>query len=453
MSALSWLTSGKKSADNSLIGESNATDQVQTMLDEILPKRAALLESKAPIDVRTLMELYTVEELCETAEDYYRNVEDTSGLLAKPYICMSETPELLGVFSQLLLGIKPVGGMDILDFGAGPGWASHALTSLGAKMIVSDVSMSGLKIAADRFKRIPVPSPHVPPKFLHFNGRTFDLPNESVDRIICIDAFHHIPNPVEVLGEMSRVLRQGGVAAFAEPGPKHSWSPGAQYEMRHHQVVENDVVIEDIWAMAKQVGFSDIRLAVFCTSPFHVSMNEFNEFLAGGKSSSQYLNTSQHYMQNSRRLFFLSKGAEGIADSRSTEGLQASIKIKESGGPKVRLGDTRSITAKVTNTGKVRWLPPSHGLGSVWLGAHLHEKGSSSTKTGFFTTPLPTEEAKGLMPGKSVEFTFELTVPDKTGDFDYEFDLVSQQVAWFHSVGSPTTRMSLSVCGANHGCH
>lgn len=37
------------------------------------------------------MELYTVEELCETAEDYYRNVEDTSGLLAKPYICMSET--------------------------------------------------------------------------------------------------------------------------------------------------------------------------------------------------------------------------------------------------------------------------------------------------------------------------------------------------------------------------
>jgi hypothetical protein len=101
--------------------------------------------------------------------------------------------------------------------------------------------------------------------------------------------------------------------------------------MRHHQVVENDVVIEDIWAMAKQVGFSDIRLAVFSTSPFHVSMNEFNEFLAGGKSSSQYLHTSQHYMQNSRRLFFLSKGAEGIADSRSTEGLQASIKIKESG--------------------------------------------------------------------------------------------------------------------------
>ena len=127
MSALSWLTSGKKSADTSLTGKSNATDQVQTMLDEILPKRAALLESKAPIDVRTLMELYTVEELCETAEDYYRNVEDTSGLLAKPYICMSETPELLGVFSQLLLGIKPVGGMDILDFGAGPGRGAPAV--------------------------------------------------------------------------------------------------------------------------------------------------------------------------------------------------------------------------------------------------------------------------------------------------------------------------------------
>jgi len=442
MSAVSWLMGGKVGSSRASAIGAAGTAETSLTATQMVEKRARLLESKSPIDVRTLMELYSVEELCETAEDYYRNVEDTSGLLAKPFVCLSETPELLGVFSQMLLGIKPVGGMDILDFGAGPGWASHALTSLGAKMIVSDVSLSGLKIAADRFKRSPVPGPHVPPKFLHFNGRVFDLPNDSVDRIICIDAFHHIPNPAEVLGEMARILRQGGVAAFAEPGPKHSWSPGAQYEMRHHQVVENDVVIENIWDMASPAGFSDIQLAVFCTSPFHLSLKEFNEFLAGGKCCSQYLQTSQHYMQNSRRLFFLSKGAVGIADSRSTEGLNASIKIKKVGEKPARPGNSISVAAIVTNTGKVRWLPPSQGLGSVWLGAHLHEKGSSVTKSGFFTIPLPTDETNGLMPGKSVEFSFELEGPDLAGDFVYEIDLVSQQVAWFHSVGSPTTSLN-----------
>jgi hypothetical protein len=124
MSVLEWIRKGMSAS---------AGHQELVSPEQMLEKRSQLLESDKPIDVRRLMELYTVEELCETAEEYYRNIEDTSGLLTKPYVCLSETPELLAIFSQLLLGIKPVGGMDILDFGSGPGWAAHALTSLGAK--------------------------------------------------------------------------------------------------------------------------------------------------------------------------------------------------------------------------------------------------------------------------------------------------------------------------------
>ena len=442
MSALGWLKSNRKSIGKSSQETLNLSAKLSR--EEIVSRRTSLLQSRDPIDVRTLMELYTVEELCDTAEDYYRNVSDTSGVLAKPYVCMAETPELLAIFSQLLLGIKPVAGMDILDFGAGPGWASHALTSLGANMIVSDVSESGLKIAADRFMQSPVFGTHVAPKFLHFNGRTFDLPDESVDRIICIDAFHHIPNPAEVLAEMARILRTSGVAAFAEPGPKHSWSPGAQYEMRHHQVVENDVVIENIWKMAKQGGFGDIRLAIFCTSPLHVSLDEFSEFLDGGKSCSQYLQTSQHYMQNSRRLFFLRKGAARPVDSRSGEGLKASITLS-SQDLRLELGTKFKLAITVRNTGTAFWLPPSQGLGSVWLGIHLHNFNENSTQTGFFTHPLPIDETEGLMPGKSVTFEIELQAMETPGKYSLEFDLVSQQVAWFHSCGSKTVQRKLEV--------
>ena len=64
-----------------------------------------------------------------------------------------------------------------------------------------------------------------------------------MERIICLDAFHHVPNPAEVLSELGRVLQQGGVAGFAEPGPEYSKTPQSQFEMRTHGVVENDIDI------------------------------------------------------------------------------------------------------------------------------------------------------------------------------------------------------------------
>jgi len=409
-------------------------------------KRKELIESPNPISVQELMELYTVEELCETAEDYYKNNDDLSGLLRKPYIAISETSELLSIFSQIINGIKPIGGMDILDFGAGPGWASHALSSLGAKMIISDVSASALKIVEERYSKNPIPGSFVKPKFLHFNGRKLNLATESIDRIICIDAFHHIPNPEEIISEMFRVLKNGGIAAFAEPGPIHSWSPGAQFEMRKHQVVENDIIIEDIWAMAKKTGFSDIKLALFNTCPFHVGLDEFNDFLKNGATTQQYLQSSQHYMQNSRRLFFLYKGTgQEIKDSRSSEGLKALIELHSGNALTLKTNEKLIIKFKITNIGSQKWLPASQSFGSVWLGVDLQENETSLTKTGYFTFPLPIEETAGLLPNKTVEFECEIPTLGKPGKYIYQFDLVSQQVAWFKNVGSATKNMEVNI--------
>ncbi len=409
--------------------------------------RSKMLNSGTPIDVRELMQLYSVDELNQTAEDYYANAADWSGLLTKPFNCLAETPELLICFGHLLHGLKPVGGMDILEFGAGPGWASHALTQLGGKVIVSDVSATALKMTAARFERYPIATPHTPPRYSHFDGHRFDLPDQSVDRIVCIDALHHVPNLPEVLNEMGRVLRDGGVAAFAEPGPRHSWSAGAQYEMQHHQVVENDIVIEDIWRLAQDAGFRDLRLAVFGTQPFHVSIDGFNEFLSGGRTANQATTAMQHYMEHSRRLFFLSKGEARPHDSRSGQDLNASIQVTPSQKLHVAVGSKIKLTIQVKNTGKAYWLPASQGLGSVWLGMHLHgqENGQPNTKTGYFTQPLPIEATNGLMPGASVKFDIELDAMPTAGEYAMEFDLVAQQTTWFSACGSPMIKLAVVV--------
>ena len=39
---------------------------------------------------------------------------------------------------------------------------------------------------------------------LPFDGHRLELDDESVDRVACNDAFHHVPNPGEVLAEFAR---------------------------------------------------------------------------------------------------------------------------------------------------------------------------------------------------------------------------------------------------------
>ena len=94
------------------------------------------------------------------------------------------------------------------------------------------------------------------PKFLVFDGHTIDLPDGSVDWILCFDAFHHVPNPAEVIAEFARVLRPGGMAGFSEPGPHHSQTEQSQAEMRNFKVLENDLVVEDLERYALAAGFT-----------------------------------------------------------------------------------------------------------------------------------------------------------------------------------------------------
>ena len=50
-----------------------------------------------------------------------------------------------------------------------------------------------------------------------------------------------------------------------------------------------------------------------------------------------------------------------------------------------------------------------------------------------------------LAPGEAVELGFVCNAPAKPGRYTLEFDVVQENVRWFESVGSPTTRISVQV--------
>lgn len=403
-------------------------------------------QSENLINVRELINELSVEELCGTAEEFFARLENWDYQLAKPFAAINETPELLVCFGQIVHGLNLLADMTILDFGVGSCWTSRFLSQLGLEVIACDASASALKIGEELYRRLPLIGDKPAPKFLHFDGHRFDLPDASVDRISCWDAFHHVPNGAEVLAEMARVLKPGGLAGFSEPGPNHSRTPQAQYEMRTNRVIENDINIKEIWATAQSAGFTDIKLAIFNPISFLISANEFEDYLKGGTPNTLYADETRNQMQH-RRVFFLYKGGQvAPADSRQREGLMSELEVELTSNRVAATASHFLLKVKATNTGSNVWLPASARTGAVNFGVHLFdEKGALLNLDYFIHHNLTADGARLIQPGETVEFETAVPAPVETGQYILECDLVSQAVCWFQHNGAATVRFNVEV--------
>jgi SAM-dependent methyltransferase len=414
------------------------------LLEAISPPASESPAAGGPfIDVREFKKTMTVEELCRTSEQYFAVLDNWNSLLAKPLSDIQDAPNLLNNFAQVLVGLRLVPGMSVLDFGAGSCWASHWLTQLGMEAIALDVSRTALKIGQALYARQPVFGTRPAPRFLPFDGHRIELADASVDRILCFDTFHHILNPAEVLREMSRVLKPGGIAGFSEPGPHHSLSPQSQYEMRNFKVLEGDIHVREIWADARHAGFARMSLAVFSAQPTFLGLASFEDYLDGGPANQQFADATRSDMKN-RRLFFLQNGGEPPPlDSRSRAGLHATLQIDLSSST-AKPGAPLAARAVVTNSGRAIWLPRSAKAGAVLLGCHLLDASGKMLKTDFFRAPLTPGDGRPLAPGESVMLDLRLP-PLEKGDYILEFDLVSESISWFAINGSEVVRRNLRV--------
>src|SRR5262245_235521 len=341
------------------------------------------------IDPKDVIRTTSVEQLCETAEEYYRRIDDPTPLMVKPFAFLHETPEMLQNLGYLLAGLELGKTMTDLDFGAGTCWLSRFLAQANCQPICCDTSRTALEIGRRLFAELPLLGTAVfRPRFLLFDGHRLDLPDESVDRIVCFDAFHHIPNTAEVLGELGRVLRPGGIAGFSEPGRRHSQSPQSQYEMSNHRVLENDIVLSEIFAEAERAGFTDLRVAVL--SDLRLPLAEYRSIHEAADKEpvkSDVFNNVHNTMFN-RCIFFLHKGPFQ-RDSRSHIGLAHAIDTD----PKAHVfapDEPLKMAFRLRNTGETVWLHENCEIfGVVRLGSHLYDESGRLIDVDFSRHGLP----------------------------------------------------------------
>jgi 2-polyprenyl-3-methyl-5-hydroxy-6-metoxy-1,4-benzoquinol methylase len=382
-----------------------------------------------------------LEAFNRAAETYFTSLADWEHHLAKPFSQMEETPTLLMSVAVLMQALRLTPGMTVLEFGAGSGWLSRFLTQMGCRVVLLDVSPTALRIARELYARQPVLGSQPSPEFLEFDGRRIGLPDASVDRVICFDAFHHAPNPREIIREFGRVLVEGGIAGFAEPGPRHAEAPRSQFESQTYGVVELDVDVHDVWRTAKACGFRDLKMSVFHGPPHQVSLEEYEELVAGGPAQDAWLASTRKFLRHVRSFCLIKEGAER-ADSRAPAGLACDIRA--SLVTPIVAGRPIEIDAVVTNSGVSTWLASNAPRGGVALGAHLYDEASGALVTFDFHVEPLTDPPREIPPGETVRR--RMTLPSiAPGRYRLELDCVASHVTWFAQAGSKPATLLLEV--------
>jgi SAM-dependent methyltransferase len=362
-------------------------------------------------------------------------------LLEKPLASLREAPAMLYRLGLALEALDLGVGHTVLDFGAGSCWLSLVLNRLRCRTISVDVSPAALAIGQELFRRDPWARPDLEPRFLPYDGRRLALEAESVDRVVCFDSFHHVPNQREVLGELFRVLRHGGRVVMAEPGEGHSHADASAFDASQYGVLENELVLADLLELARATGFSDVQVKPYPDVPVLTLSGEAHLRLLAGDHSLFPMHLAVANLRQFHVLVFLKGRSQ--RDSRNPGLLRARITTPEGMRLEGRAGTLATLRARVENTGDTTWLSGESREtgGYVSLGGHLFDAEGQPLRIGYFTARLP----RDIAPGEAVEVEAAFGLPERSGRFTLRLDLVADRIAWFSQEGSPTKDVEVTV--------
>jgi len=394
---------------------------------------------------------YSDDELLARADEFNRNAErhwreiaaEPEGRkhpLNKPFSTVKDTASILYRLGLVLDALDVGVGHTVLDFGAGSCWLSSCLNRLRCRTIAIDVSPSALELGKELFGLDARHRMDLAPQFLVYDGHRIPLPDRSVDRIVCFDAFHHVPNQDEVLAEMVRVLKVGGRAVFAEPGEGHSHTGEAACEVERCGILENDFSLPDFLARARAAGFGDALLKPHPEADLTVSAETFFAFL-DGRSGAYPLSLVRRQLRNFNVLA-LPKG-RAVRDSRNPGALRAEITVPPEHRTLRGYGTiTVTVPTRVKNVGDTLWLHEVDDVGGyVSLGAFLFSEERELLSRGLARAALP----RPIAPGETVDLELAVPLPHQPGRYFARLDIVDEYVAWGAHHGSETPELELLV--------
>lgn len=376
------------------------------------------------------------------AETYYTDHADARQLLNKPFSEPHAVSRRLIDAGVLIEAMRLEPGDVVLDLGAGACWFSHLLNRFGCPTIAVDVSPTALALGRRVFDEDPRTNWSLHPQFVPYDGRSIPVADRSVDRVVLFDAYHHVPNPTQLLREMHRVLRPDGIVAMSEPGRGHAASAPSVAEAAATGVLENELVLEDIAELALRSGFAATRVVAATNAPIlEIDAGNLRSFM-GGRGFSRYWKHLCAALDSHHYILLFAGNAEPT--TRRPKRLRASIREAGTRGRKeLARGESREVALDVHNAGDTRWLAAPQAPGWTRVGAHLYGDGRPRALVDYdwLRIALPHDVA----PDERARITARLPGIDRPGEYVILFDLVIEGVAWFADRGSMTLEVPCRV--------
>ncbi len=112
----------------------------------------------------------------------------------------------LQYFEQVAPGWQ---GLEVLDLGCGGGYMTEALSERGARLVGVDPSAASLEAARRHAVQAGLAI-----DYRQGIGEAIPAADRSMDRLVCVDVLEHVQDLGQVLKEIRRVLRPGGLFLF-----------------------------------------------------------------------------------------------------------------------------------------------------------------------------------------------------------------------------------------------
>ena len=382
------------------------------------------------------------DEFNAAAEAYFARLKEYEYLLHKPYSDPFQFSRYLfnvGVLSHYLR-VGP--GDRVVEVGAGTCWVSHFLNRFGCRTVSIDVSLSALALGRDLFRRDGHTRWDLRPTFLPYDGHRLPLADASCDRIIIHDAYHHFPNPQELLGEMVRILRPQGIVAMSEPGREHSASEDSQREVEYAQVLENDVIIEDVDTAARAAGFTRVTLVPVVLEAPEVPAGDLEAFLHGKGFTEHWACQATQLLGHQFILLYKGEPRQTTRGKGRHRARLEPLGVPQPGILRAIPGAEIALTCRVHNVGESTWLAgPGRFPGEALLGVRLRPAATDTQLQDWARGLIPRE----MSPGEEAHIDLRFPAPDHPGRYQLVLDMVAESLCWFGDQGSEVAELTLEV--------